>query len=244
MEDRARINEGLRARYSMLDAQYGLGEVTTLEEALLYLDIETGEHLRMNLSALDRIIWEEAVDISERKALFEHLPSNLTPHHRYGMRLSRKYGQGKMAFLAAYTLYFVSGLERESTQWFEGLCDTQGFKGAFDYLRRLYFELRACDAEDTDVLGKIESGIGQGSSYHAVEILGDEVGEALSDEEIQQRAVYESYGKRIRRAGTHQLGAIGKELYAEKRLENCDLTLLWNAYRARKTELQKYWRRA
>jgi len=77
MEDKARINEGLRARYSMLDAQYGLGEVTTLEEAL-YLDIDTGEHLRMNLSALDRIIWEEAVDISERKALFEHLPSNLT----------------------------------------------------------------------------------------------------------------------------------------------------------------------
>jgi len=212
--------------------------LTTLEEAL-NCDIECGEHLRINLSTNDRIIWEEAQRIVDGKAIFGHIPSSLTPHHRYGMRLNKKYGAGKKAFLAAYALYTVAGLDKESSIWFEGLCSEQGFESAFDYLRKLHSELRACDAEDTDVLGKIETGIGEGSQYHAVDLF--EEPEILSDEEIKKTLLYEKYATRIRRAGKHQLGAIGKELYAEKRLENVQMTLLWNSYKARKAGLQKYY---
>ena len=103
--ERDRVNEEMVRRYGEINAQYGLSEVTTLEDAL-NLDIETGEHMRLNLSALDRIIWEEAQTISDGKALFEHTPSSLTPHHRYGMRLNKKYRAGKRAFLAAYMLSY------------------------------------------------------------------------------------------------------------------------------------------
>jgi hypothetical protein len=237
--ERKALNEGLLARYSRMDAAHGLSEVTTLEEAL-NLDIETGEHFRVNLSALDRIIFEEAESITDGKAVFGHLPSSLTPHHRYGMRLNKKYSAGEKGFLAAYALYMVTGLEKESREWFESLCEEQGFKGAFDCLRKLYLELRACDAEDTDVMGKIETGIGTGSQYHAIDII-EELELPIPD---KTREIYESYKKGIRRAGKHQLGAIGKELYAEKGLENYKMTLLWNQYKARKVELESYRGRA
>lgn len=223
-------------RYGRINRTYS-SAVETLEEAL-DLDIETGEHLRMNLSGLDRMIWEEAADIKDGKAFFEHTPSNLTPHHRYGMRLNKKYESGKNGFLAAYCLYFVSGLDKESCSWFEGLCEEQGFNGAFDYIRKLYMELRACDAKDTDVCGKIEEGLPEGSSFHTVDIIEE------AQEEDKPNEIYEAYAKRIRRAGKHQIGAIGKELYSVTGLENYLMTMLWNAYKARKAELQKYWKRA
>lgn len=221
-----------------MNSQYGLSEVTTLEDAL-NLDIETGEHLRLNLSALDRIIWEEAQTISDGKALFEHAPSSLSPHHRYGMRLNKKYGAGKRAFLAAYMLHMVSGIEQESREWFEALCE-ESFDSAFKQLFELHAELRKCDARDTDIMGKIENGVGDGSLYHAVEIIEEEESEEMPSE---KELVYSLYAKKIRRAGRHQLGAIGKELYAEKRLANYEMTLLWNQYKQRKNELQKFWGR-
>ena len=168
--ERDRVNEEMVRKYGEINAQYGLSEVTTLEDAL-NLDIETGEHMRLNLSSLDRIIWEEAQTISDGKALFEHTPSSLTPHHRYGMRLNKKYRAGKRAFLAAYMLYMVSGIEQESREWFEALCE-ESFDSAFKQLFELHSELRKCDVRDTDVMGKIESGVGDGSLYHAVEIIG------------------------------------------------------------------------
>jgi hypothetical protein len=233
--ERDRVNEAMVRRYGEMNSQYGLSEVTTLEDAL-NLDIETGEHMRLNLSALDRIIWEEAQTISDGKALFEHMPSSLTPHHRYGMRLNKKYGAGKRAFLAAYMLHMVSGIEQESREWFESLCE-EGFDRAFEQLFGLYSELRRCDARDTDVMGKIEGGMGDGSLYHAVEIVGEDETEYMPSE---NEVLYSLYAKKIRRAGRHQIGAIGKELYAEKRLANYEMTLLWNQYKARKSELQKF----
>jgi hypothetical protein len=235
--ERKAFNEGLISRYGEINSVHGLAEVTTIEEAL-NLDIETGAHMRVNLSTLDRIIWEEATDIADGKAVFEHTPSTLTPHHRYGMRLNKKYRAEKKAFLAAYILYMVTGLEKESREWFESLCNEQGFEGAFSELRRLYFELKALDAKDTDVLGKIENGIGEGSQYHAIDIIPQ-----IEPSEPVDNSVYESYRMRIRRAGKHQLGTIGKELYEEKRLANYEMTLLWNQYKARKADLQKYYRR-
>ncbi len=234
--ERDRVNEEMLRKYGEINAKYGLSEVTTLEDAL-NLDIETGEHMRLNLSDLDRIIWEEAQTISDGKALFEHTPSSLTPHHRYGMRLNKKYGAGKRAFLAAYMLHMVSGTEQESREWFEALCE-EGFDSAFKQLLELHSELRKCDARDTDVMGKIENGVGDGSLYHAVEIIEEEESEEMPSE---KELVYSLYAKKIRRAGRHQLGAIGKELYAEKRLANYEMTLLWNQYKERKNELQKFW---
>ena len=229
------VNMELVRRYGEMGGS--LNEVTTLDEAL-NLDIETGEHLRMNLGTLDRIIWEEATAITDGKAVFEHAPSSLTPHHRYGMRLNKKYGAGKRAFLAAYMLHMVTGLELESRQWFEGLAD-ESFTEAFDELRKLYSELRKCDARDTDVMGKVEPGIGEGGSYHAVEVLPEDGWEP----ETQEDTIFTDWKTRIRRAGKHQIGALGKELYGEKRLENYVMTMLWNLYKARKQELQKYWGR-
>lgn len=234
--ERDRVNEEMVRRYGEMNSQYGPSEVTTLEDALS-LDIETGEHLRLNLSSLDRIIWEEAQTISDGKALFEHAPSSLTPHHRYGMRLNKKYRAGKRAFLAAYMLHMVSGMEQGSREWFEGLCE-ESFDSAFKQLFELHSELRKCDARDTDIMGKIENGVGDGSLYHAVEIIEEEESEELPSE---KELVYSLYAKKIRRAGRHQLGAIGKELYAEKRLANYEMTLLWNQYKERKNELQQFW---
>ena len=87
----------------------------------------------------------------------------------------------------------VSGIGQESREWFEDLCE-EGFDRAFEQLFGLYSELRKCDARDTDVMGKIESGVGDGSLYHAVEIVGEDETEYMPSE---NELAYSLYAKRI-----------------------------------------------
>jgi len=142
-----------------------------------------------------------------------------------------------MASLAAYSLYFISGLEKESTQWFEGLVKEQGFDSAFSYLRGLYFEMKKLDAEDTDALGKIENGLPEGGCFHTMPVIPED-GEEY---ENKAAALYREFSSRIRRAGVHQLGAIGKDLYESGREMGYELTnMLWSQYRERKEALRKY----
>ena len=231
--ERTIFNEGLLDRYGKMA---NTSAVETLAEALS-LDIETGEHFRVELSPLDRMIFEETI-IADDQAIVDHVPSSLPPHHRTARRWEKKFKvSGKMASLAAYALYFISGLEKESTQWFEGLVEEQGFDSAFSYLRGLYFEMKKLDAEDTDALGKIENGLPEGGCFHTMPVIPED------GEEYENKAaeLYREFSGRIRRAGVHQLGAIGKDLYESGREMGYELTnLLWSQYRERKESLRKY----
>ena len=231
--ERTIFNEGLLDRYGKMARS---AAVETLAEAIS-LDIEIGEHLRVELSPLDRMIFEETI-IADDQAIVDHLPSSLPPHHRTARRWEKKFGvSGKMASLAAYALYFISGLEKKSTQWFEGLVEEQGFDSAFSYLRGLYFEMKKLDAEDTDALGKIENGLPEGGCFHTMPVI--MVDEAENEDKATE--LYREFSGRIRKAGVHQLGAIGKDLYESGRQMGYELTnMLWSQYRARKEALRKY----
>lgn len=218
-------------------------------------DIATGEHLNLKLGAMDRMLYEESI-IAGDKAIVGHEPTTLTPWHRYGMRLNKKYNAGKRGFLAGYMLLYVGSLSYEMRQWFEGVANEKGFDSAFGELFNLFKEMRQFDADDCDVMGKMYGSLAGDTNYHSMPLVpnaarigkneeGDVVVEYLAEEAEEkvdsQTATYREFYHRIRRAGVHQIGQIGKELYT--RSKECGFEyakLLWAFYRQRKEDLQQY----
>jgi hypothetical protein len=212
--------------------------VDTLAEAL-QIDIATGEQFRINLSPLDRMIFEETI-ISGNKAILEHIPSHMPIHHRTARRLEVKFKvTSKDACLAAYMLYVVGRLEQEIIAWFESAVTTTSWNEAFAELHTYFKGIRECDSTSVDVMGKVETGLPEGGCYHAVPLV---MPEEPTDEQInEQDELYSQFSTRIRRAGVHQLGAIGKEMYAVNMQLGFDNSkALWAQYNARKAELAKY----
>lgn len=241
--------EMLRRAYKNTEKQAGRKDVLVYRESVdtlaeaVQLDIATGEQFRLNLSPLDRMIYEEAVALDGGMAIIGHVPSNMPAHHRTARRLEVKFKvTGKAAALAAYMLYVVGGLDREITRWFESTVATSSWDEAFAELHTYFKGVRECDSTSVDVMGKVEAGLPEGDCYHAVPL----VPEYSEPEELnEQDELYSLFSNRIRRAGVHQIGAVGKEMYAVNlKLGFENAKALWAQYNTRKAALQAYKKRA
>lgn len=135
-------------------------------------DIATGEQFSLNLSGLDRMLWEESIVAGDR-AIVGHTPSHLTPWHRFGMRLNKKFGTGKQAFLMAYMLEYVADGDMASKKHYEKLATEKGFAVAFAELFTLFCALRKCDASSVDVCGQVVGSLDSDMEYHSIPTMPD-----------------------------------------------------------------------
>lgn len=181
-----------------------------------------------------------------KSLLIETEPSVLPVHHRWARRLEKKFKLNqKSAALFAYMVYAqLSGDSWEVRKHYESEITTQGFDVVSKEVRALFFEMMRLEPADSQ-----RAFIGEGVEFRAipvdVEAWERENPVPLpSEQEVKVREAYLSTISKIRRAGKHQIGELGKKLFewskkpeVRKAFGFEAIQEIWQVYNARKSQL-------
>lgn len=181
----------------------------------------------------------------------EQLPSSIAPWRAYAGRLKRKFSLSeKEAQMSAAMVQYLSDGNWKVKGWFEGYVKMGGFKKAFSHVKHLFWNVYRLEPADGTTPARtieefMDEAIGEGHAFRALPIEIDEREEARMEEDAklhvdQKVESFRQFYDKIRRAGIHQISAIGSELYkanAGKWFYYEDASTLFKSYNERKDHL-------
>ena len=141
-------------------------------------NIDIGEHLYLNLSDSDRMLWEASPD--GEHVLAEHTPSTMSVKTRWARRLEKKFQLPlEKAWYLSYCMGIVCYWNTECLRDCEQQIQEKGFQEVFNEMKRFAFEL--LQLEPKDEIRSFNPGI---KEYHPVPLISED--EEPDWESIQQ----------------------------------------------------------
>lgn len=131
-------------------------------------DIDVGEHLTLQLTEGDRMLWESSPD--GEHILTEHIPSSATIKTRWARRIQKKFQIPLAeALLFSYCMGVICNWDDDCRRYYEKQIQERNFEEVFREVRKLAFELIQLEPKD-----EILSFSPQLIEYHPISMADEE----------------------------------------------------------------------